>query len=95
MQEMPPMNLPSRIVAAGIFSPRSKAYNAERTRLIAGIESRRADELKSASWFGRIRVRITIEREAQAALDKTFPPGALYAIPQNLSLHNQSEDPTP
>jgi hypothetical protein len=89
------MNHPGRIVAAGIFSPRSKAYNAERAKVIAGIESRRAEELKSASCFGRIRLRIVIEREAQAALDKSFPPGALYAIPQTLNLHNQSQDPTP
>jgi len=38
--------------------------------------------MKGASILGLMRLKLKIEREVRVELDKLFPPGALYAVPQ-------------
>jgi hypothetical protein len=82
MHDKPPMNSRSKIIAAGLFSLRTKQYEETRNRLLTAARLRFAKELKDASFLGRRRLKLKIEREVQAELDKLYPPGALYAVPQ-------------
>ena len=82
MHERPPMNSRSKIIADGLLSPRTKQYEAARDWLLAAARLRYAQEMKGASILGLMRLKLKMEREVRVELDKLFPPGALYAVPQ-------------
>lgn len=72
------MNVRSKIVADGLFSPRSKQFVAAKERLRAAAVLRHTQEMKGATTLGLMRFKVKVEREVSAELDKFFPPGALY-----------------
>jgi hypothetical protein len=57
----------------------SAEYLAIRERIRSEAHARRGADLRAASFWRRMVIRWTIEREVRAVLDKIYPPGALYA----------------
>jgi hypothetical protein len=69
-----------RIVAGRLGAFRgTKAFRGVRERLRAQAHGRHEAHLRGASLWGRILIRIRIEREVRAELERIYPPGALYA----------------
>jgi hypothetical protein len=62
--------------AAGLR--RTKEYLAVRERLRAEARAAHSAELKAASVWRRLAIWWEMEREVRRALDKIYPPGALY-----------------
>jgi hypothetical protein len=46
--------------------------------ILFDLRKKYAEEIKSASFFGRLRLEWRIEREAKALLDQEFPRHGLY-----------------
>ena len=73
------MKITPRIVADSLRRiRRSKEYSAARKRFLSEARERRAKEIAAASFWGRIRIHLVIDREVRNRLAKMFPPSALY-----------------
>jgi len=72
------MTHPEKIIAPGPFPARLVQVREARRRLRTEARLRRSDELETYGFWKRVRIRLAIEREVQAELDKIYPPGALY-----------------
>jgi hypothetical protein len=69
----------SKIVADGMRRLREvKDYPAVRKRMLADVACRYKEEKKRASFWRRLWLEVKVRREVRVALQKEFPPSALY-----------------
>ena len=77
----PTMEILPRTVSESLARIRqSKEYAAAKARLMTEARERHSQETLATHFWGRIWLRVVIEREVRAQLAKMFPPSALYVV---------------
>ncbi|MFT3781532.1 MAG: hypothetical protein QM790_05895 [Nibricoccus sp.] len=70
----------SNIVFDGRRLREGEDYTAVKRRLLLEVQRQHEDELRRASFWQRLWLRVKMRREVHAELKKQFPPAALHFV---------------